>query len=130
MGVLIYFANQRLLEKRFRKLLTAILYGGIMVAVGAGSFAVAPQLGKPQPLSITQPTQVTVTVASIGMDGLCPRGTVLHGVAIGGTWQDPIVVTEATGRCPAQQLTVDHGQAVVVPVLGSSPSASATPPAP
>ena len=127
MGVLIYFANQRLLEKRFRKLLKGILYGGIAVAVGAGAFAVAPQLGKPKPLSITQPTRVTVTVVSIGMDGLCPPGTVLHGVAVGGTWQDPVVVTEAMGRCPAQPLTVDHGQAVVVPVLGTSPSASATP---
>ena len=121
MGVVISFANQRLLERRFRKLIFAILFGGAVVALGAGAFAVAPEIGGQQPLSITQPTRVTITVVGNGLGELCPRGTQLQGVAVGGTWEEPIVVTEKAGICPAQQVTLNPGQAVAVPVLEPSP---------
>lgn len=125
--VLIAFANQRLLEKRFRKLIYAVIFGGAVVFLGAGAFAAAPNFGTPQPISITQPTRVTIMVIGNGLGQLCPPGTLLQGVAVGGTWEEPIVVTERAGQCPAQQVTLDHKQAVAVPVLGSSPSADATP---
>jgi hypothetical protein len=125
--VLIAFANQRLLEKRFRKLIYAVIFGGAVVFLGAGAFAAAPNFGTPQPISITQPTRVTITVIGNGLGKLCPPGTVLQGVAVGGTWEEPLVVTERAGQCPAQQVTLDHKQAVAVPVLGSSPTADATP---
>jgi hypothetical protein len=127
MGVIIAFANQKLLEQRFQKLIHAIVIGGGVVALGAGAFAVAPKWEEPQPLSITQPTQVTVRVVGNGLGSLCPPDTLLKGVAVGGTWDKPIVVTEKAGTCPAQQVTLDHGQAIAEPVLVPSPSASATP---
>lgn len=117
--VLIAFANQRLLEKRFRKLIYAVIFGGAVVLIGAGAFAAAPNFGTPQPISITQPTRVTITVTGNSLGQLCPPGTLLQGVAVGGTWEEPLVVTERAGQCPAQQVTLNHKQAVVVPVLGS-----------
>jgi hypothetical protein len=121
MGVTVAFANQRLLEQRFRKLIHSILFGGAVVALGAGAFAVAPKIGKPAPLSITQPTRVTVRVVGNNLGKSCPPGTLLQGVAVGGTWQEPIVVTEEAGSCPAQQVTLNPGQAIAVPVLDPSP---------
>ena len=56
--VIISFRNQKLLEQRFHKLMIAIFFGGAVVALGAGAFAASPKLGKPQPILITQPTQV------------------------------------------------------------------------
>lgn len=125
MRVLIAFANQTLLEYRFRKLVHAIILGGIVIAIGVGAFVVAPKLGKPQALSITQPTQVSITVKSLGNS--CKPGTLLQGVAVGGTWDEPVVVTEEKDGCPAQKVVLNNGQAVVMPVLGSTPSAIATP---
>lgn len=128
MSVIIAFANQRLLEHRFRRLTFAILFGGAIVALGAGAFAVAPNIGKPQPLLITQPTRVTIRVVGNGLGKLCPPDTLLQGVAVGGTWEKPIVVTEKAGTCPAQRVTLDRGQAIAVPVLGPSPSTTVPPP--
>lgn len=125
--VLIAFANQRLLERRFRKLIRGVIIGGGIVFVGAAAFAAAPNFGVAQPISITQPTRVTITVTGNSLGKLCPPGTLLQGVAVGGTWEEPLVVTETAGRCPGKQLTLEHNQAVVVPVLGSSPSADVTP---
>lgn len=122
MTIIIAFANQNLLEQRFRKLVTAIIVGGLVVAVGAGAFAVAPKFSKSQPLSITQPTRVTITIESFGLGSLCPPGTLLQGVAVGGTWDAPVVVTEKSGACPAQRVTLDHGQAIALPVLGQCPA--------
>lgn len=124
MVVLIAFANQRLLERRFRKLLLAIRFGGAVVVIGAAAFAAAPKLGEPQPLSIGQPIPVTITVVGNHLGKSCPPNTVLRGVAIGGTWEQPIVVTEKAGACPAQQATIDHDQAIVVPVVARSASAA------
>jgi hypothetical protein len=126
MNVLIAFANQMLLEQRFRKLLSTIFYGGAVIVIGVGAFVVAPKLGTPQALSVTQPIQVTIRVIK-GLGPSCKPGTLLQGVAVGGTWDKPVVVTEEKDGCPAKEMTLDDGQAVAVPVLGPSPSASATP---
>lgn len=126
MNVLIIFANQMLLERRFRKLISAISLGGAVVALGVGAFVVAPKLGNPQPLSITQPTQVTIRVLK-GLGQSCTPGTLLQGVAVGGTWDEPIVVTQGKDGCPAQEVTLNKGQAVAVPLFAPSSSASATP---
>jgi hypothetical protein len=125
MRVLVAFANQRLVEYRFRKLVHAIIGGGIVIALGVGAFVTAPKLAKPTTLSITQPTQVSVSVAN-GFGKSCKQGTLLQGVAVGGTWDEPVVVTEAKGGCAAQKVVVNNGQAVVLPVVGSRPSAIAT----
>lgn len=127
MNVLISFANQRLLVQRFRKLLAAIFIGGSIIALGAGAFVVAPKLGKPEALSITHPTQVTVRVVGKGLGRFCPPGTLLRGVAVGGTWDEPIVVTETAGACPAKEMTLNNGQAVIAPVLEPSSAGSTTP---
>ena len=120
MDVIIMFANQKLLEERFRRLIHAIVIGGALVAFGVGAFAVAPKWAEPQALSITRPTQVTVRVVGNGLGGLCPPDTLLKGVAVGGTWEKPIVVTEQAGTCPAQRVTLDHGQAIAEPVIAPS----------
>jgi hypothetical protein len=126
MRVLVAFANQRLLEHRFHKLVHAIVGGGIVIALGVGAFVVAPKLAKPEALTITQPTRVSISVRS-GYGHGCRPGLLLQGVAVGGTWDEPVVVNDANPGCPAQEVVVNNGQAAVVPVLGSAPSATTTP---
>jgi hypothetical protein len=121
-GQLIAFANQKLMEHKFGKLKMAVRFGGIAVAIGVGAFAVAPKFSTETPLPITRPTGVTVHISSNNFGSGCPSGMVLEGVAVGGTWEKPVVITEAKGTCEARQVTLSPGQAVAVPQVSESPS--------
>jgi hypothetical protein len=118
------------MEHRFWRLQRAIFSWGSVIALGVALFAVAPQIADPRPLAITVPTRVVLTVVGDGFQGSCPPNTVLQGVAVGGTWQEPIVVTDPSGDCPAQELTLDSQQAIAVPVVPSSPSPTPSSPSP
>ncbi len=121
-GQLVAFANQKLMEHKFSRLKMAVRIGGLTVAVGVGSFVLAPKFATETPLSITQPTPVFVQVTSNKFGPGCPRGMLLEGVAVGGTWQKPIVVTKAQGTCGARQVTLNSGQAIAVPQVSRSPT--------
>jgi hypothetical protein len=126
-GQLIAFANQKLMEHQFSRLKTAVRIGGLAVGAGVASFVLAPKLSTEIPLPVTQPTPVSVQVTSDKFGPDCPRGTLLQGVAVGGTWEKPIVVTEAQGTCGARQVTLNSGQAIAVPQVSRSPSPSPSP---
>ena len=129
-GELIAFANQALMEHRFRRLQRSIFSWGSVIALGVALFAVAPQIADPRPLAITAPTRVALTVIGNGFQGKCPPNSTLQGVAVGGTWEEPIVVTDASGDCPAQKITLDSQQAIAVPVVPSSASPTSSSPSP
>jgi hypothetical protein len=121
-GQLIAFANQKLMEHKFTRLKRAVRIGGIAVAVGVGSFVLAPNFSTGTPLAITQPTPVSIRIISDKFAAGCPSGMLLQGVAVGGTWEKPIVATEAQGSCGARQVTLDSRQAIAVPRVSESPS--------
>lgn len=125
---LIAFANQKLIEQRFRRVQQAISVAGVLLVLGAGSFAVAPQLARVQSIGITQPTAVNITILKYGD---CPMDTNLGGVAVGGDWDSPIVnIKQRVAKCPIGSVTFKTGEAVITPVLPSAspaPTALSTP---
>src|SRR5712691_2046997 len=98
---LIAFANQKLIEHKFNQLKIAVQIGGLAVVVGVGCFVAAPKFAKMTPLPIMRTTPVSIRVVGNKFGAGCPSGTLLQGVAIGGTWTNPIVVTKTNGACTA-----------------------------
>jgi len=124
---LIAFANQKLIERKFQRLKTAVTIGGILVATGVAVFAIAPQLGTPS-LQVDRPTNVTVHVLSgEAIARGCTR-TVVQGVAIGGPWREPTIVTVAAPGCPSKILILRDKIGYAVPSLPPTPSPTPSPP--
>ncbi|MGW6880815.1 hypothetical protein ACWGEU_11205 [Streptomyces goshikiensis] len=107
---------------RFARLKRQLLPHGIVFLIGIFGFAWLTLL-YPQRFAgtakITTPVQVEVTVPSesaatrSGLEKGCV-GT-LTGAAVGGTLDEPVVVTRPTERCPAHELDDTH-HLVVVPL--------------
>lgn len=116
-GQLIAFANQKVISRQFKHLRRAVQGGGFAIVLGVAGFAIAPHVGKAQPLTILEPTPVTVTVldpAVLGIPG-CEAGTTLAGTAVGGNWRHPLVVAGPTGSCRIGPTHLDSDGALVVP---------------
>ena len=75
------------------------------------------------PLDVTQVTPVAVRVAdgATAFGANCPKGSVLRGVAVGGSWIEPVVVTDQTGECEARRVTLSSRKAIVIPQLPQRP---------
>jgi hypothetical protein len=126
-GTLIAFANQRIIEHRFDILKWAVRGGGIAVAVGVGLFAVAPKVAESRPLNVNRPTAVRIVVErpeTFGSDCVATR---LAGVALGGTWTRPIVVSEPTESCPTKRLTLTRKTGFAIPRVAPDTSPPSPP---
>jgi hypothetical protein len=117
---LIAFANQRVIEQRFRALRRSVQYGGIAVLVGVGLFALAPKWAQPSPLAVASPTRVTVVVKIPNKFGPACTSAQLSGIAIGGTWDEPIVVTDAAKGCLVTKLDLVSNIGYAIPVMTGS----------
>jgi hypothetical protein len=122
-GQIIAFANQRVMEHRFERLKRAVIVGGLGVAAGVALFVVAPKLAVEQALDVTKltPVSVRLVAASDAFGPNCPVGSLLTGVAVGGTWDEPIVATDRTDQCDARQLALSTETAIVVPQVKTEP---------
>lgn len=118
---LISFSNQRVAEASFKQLKSRVVQGGALLAVGAALFALASTWS--HPLSITGPTPVVVYPAhgSKAFGENC-SATSLHGVAIGGDWEAPVVTIASYPGCPSTRLTVTRDIGIVVPVTNHTGS--------
>jgi hypothetical protein len=120
---LIAFANQKLIETKFQRLKHFIMGGGAMVAGGVVAFALAPLLGTllgTPSLQVDRPTAVTINLVS---GGVIDRGCTLRqlpGVAIGGRWSNPTVVTAAMPGCPSRMLKLTNGIGRAVPSVAAT----------
>lgn len=123
-GQLIAFANQRVIERKFGALRHAVQFGGIAVLVGVALFALAPKKAQPTSLTVVAPTRVTVMVKTPSTFGPACTVTQLNGIAIGGTWDEPIVITEATKDCQETKLVLRSDIGFAVPAIAASPSSS------
>jgi hypothetical protein len=129
-GQMIAFANQKVMEHRFAKLKAGVRVGGAAVIAGVALFALAPKLAAQKPISIDQPTRVSIHILRPGTFGpSCKKGTTTTGIAIGGTWSKPIVVTESRSGCESRNLTLMPDVGIVTP-LGPLPSAPGPSPSP
>jgi hypothetical protein len=116
-GQLIAFANQRVIERKFRALKHAVQYGGIAVLVGVALFALAPKWAQPTPLAVVAPTRVTVIVKTPSAFGPACTSARLNGIAIGGNWNEPIVITQASDGCQETRLVLKSEIGFAIPVV-------------
>jgi hypothetical protein len=126
-GTLIAFANQKIIEHRFQQLKWAVRVGGAAVAIGVGLFALAPKVAQPKPLAVDTPTNVTIVVKRPKVFGKGCTDMQLSGVALGGSWSRPIIVTRPTSSCPSKRLTLTARTGFAVPVISSSSAGGARP---
>jgi hypothetical protein len=119
---LIAFANQRVIERRFRVLRRSVQLGGIAVLIGVGAFALAPKFAQPSPLAVAKPTQVTIFVKLPSKFGPTCTAAQLNGIAIGGDWDEPVVVTDASKGCRVTKLDLLSKIGIAIPVITSSSS--------
>ncbi len=117
-GQLVAFANQHVVEQRFRVLKSSVQYGGAAVLAGVALFALAPKLAQERPLSVTAPTKIHITVKQPGKFGRSCTMRELTGVAIGGSWDEPIVITDAAAGCPVTRLVLKSSIGLAIPAGG------------
>ncbi len=130
---LIDAAHLYLAQRAFRRLIRALWIGGIVAVAGIVIFI----LTTTNPTSlVTTPMQVHVMIAQnaprhdLASAGLAPAcaGQALTGMAIGGSYAEPVVVTNQTPSCPAQQFTLRRTLGIAIPVINPpAPSFVTTP---
>ena len=117
-------AHLYLAQRAFRRLIRALWIGGIVAVIGIVVFILTTT--HPNPTSpVTTPMQVHVVIAQnaprrdLAAAGLAPAcaGQTLTGVAIGGSYAEPVVVTNQTPSCPAQLFTLSRALGVDIPVI-------------
>ncbi len=116
-GQLIAFANQKVIENRFGALKNSVRYGGSLVIIGVAVFALAQKAATPSTLDITQPTKITIVVKDPSKFGSGCSQKQLSAVAIGGTWDKPIVVSTPSAGCTAAQLELSASIGYAIPVV-------------
>lgn len=115
-------AHLYLARQAFGRLIRALWIGGVIAVAGIVVFILAT--ASPTSL-VTTPMQVHVVIAQnaplrdLAAAGLAPAcaGHTLTGVAVGGSYDEPIVVTNQTPWCPARLFTLRHALGVAIPVI-------------
>ena len=107
--------------RNYASLKNQLALNGVFFLVGVLGFAwltlLYPQRITPYP-PVTAPVQIEVTVpsakaaAQAGLEKTC-AGKRLTGAAVGGTLDNPVIVTRAQKDCPAHRLTDPHGLVVI-----------------
>jgi hypothetical protein len=115
-------ARLYLARQAFRRLIRALWIGGVIAIAGIVAFI----LSTTSPTSlVTTPMQVHVVIAQnaplndLEAAGLAPAcaGHTLTGVAVGGSYDEPVVVTNQTPSCPARLFTLRHALGVAIPIV-------------
>jgi hypothetical protein len=116
-------AQLYLAQRAFRRLIQTLWTGGILVLVGVVTFVLVTA-NTPAAL-VTSPTQVEVLIsahashADLLAAGLAQHcaGRTLTGVAVGGSYAEPLVVTNPAPSCPARQFKVTKALGLAIPAL-------------
>ena len=116
-------AQLYLAQRAYRHLIRALWTGGILAVVGVVVFVLLTANTSSAP--VTSPTQVKVLIAkhpsradlvAAGLAQAC-AGHTLTGVAVGGSYDEPLVVTDPAPSCPASQFTVTKALGLAIPVV-------------
>ena len=115
-------AQLYLAQRAFRHLIRALWIGGTVVVVGVVVFVLLT--ANPTSALVTTPAQVKVLITkhpshadllAAGLAQTC-AGRTLTGAAVGGTYREPVVVTNPAPSCPARQFTVTKALGLAIPV--------------
>lgn len=118
-------------QRAYERLIRALQAGGILTVVGVVTFAVLTSASTTE-APVTTPTRVDVLIsahaprADLLAAGLAQHcaGRTLTGVAVGGSYAEPLVVTNPAASCPAVQFKVTKALGLAIPVL-PTPEATA-----
>lgn len=135
-------AQLYLAQRAFKRLIKALWAYGSLALAGVIIFIISTAKASSS-APVTSPAQVVVLIAehpshadllAAGLAQGCV-GRTLTGVAIGGSYDQPLVVTKPAPSCPARQFKVTRGLGLAIPVVPTpeptcdcSPSLSPTPP--
>ena len=116
-------AQLYLAQRAFRRLIRALWACGTLAISGVIIFILLT--AKTSSAPVTSPTQVVVLIAQhpshadLRAAGLAPGcvGRTLTGVAVGGSYDQPLVVTKPASSCPARQFKVTRGLGLAIPVV-------------
>jgi hypothetical protein len=119
------FARGELTRRAYKRLSSTVTgWPGCLFAVAVIGFAVAVSrpVPKPPPVGAAYRLDVLLTgkAAALRKAGLptgCRPGGRLTGVALDGTLTEPVVVTEASGGCPATRFTVTPSVGIPMPYV-------------
>jgi hypothetical protein len=113
-------AQLSLAEMRFQRLADRFTPGGVLFAAAVLAFAWLTSTPQ-NSLEVTKPTPVLLYIKDAAEAGLSPDCHIaeLHGIAVGGTFLQPDVVTQATPDCASSVIRGGAG-VVVVPVIGGN----------
>lgn len=115
-------AHLYLARRAFGRLIRALWVGGVIAVAGIVGFILTT--ASPTSL-VTTPVQVHVVIArnaplsDLAAAGLAPAcaGQTLTGVAVGGSYDEPVVVTSQAPSCPSRLFTLRQAVGVAIPVI-------------
>jgi hypothetical protein len=116
-------AQMYLARQAFRRLIRTLWIGGSLTVIGVVVFVLTT--ATPPIMLVTTPTQVQVIIAkhpsqsdlmAAGLTQAC-AGRTLTGVAVGGSWDEPFVITYPASSCPARLFKVTRALGLAIPVL-------------
>jgi hypothetical protein len=119
------YVNYEYARRTYRMVVKrSLAAGGTIVALGIVAFVFEIAQAPPAPLSVSEPTPVTLYLNSTNktvMKKLCGQ-TLVRGVAVAGRLRTPEVAVPASAKCPAARLTVGSKQGVAVPIVSPLPT--------
>jgi hypothetical protein len=116
-------AHLELTRSEYRRLINRFPAFGVIFVAAICVFTVASHPSPQRGAAITSPANVRVTVVDRSKAGLPPecRDYTLPGVAVGGTWDKPTVITQSTPQCPSR--LIEQGNGILAqPLLAVPPS--------
>ncbi len=107
-------------ERSFRILMRMLPVAGMITLVGIVAFTFVTATEEPDGIAIReQPVPVEIVLTEEGrewaLEVLGCRGPRLRGVAVGGTLDEPTVVTGGTLECKPARFVATHERAIVLP---------------
>jgi hypothetical protein len=115
------FVNYEFVRRTFRKLFPRLATGGLVVALGVGTFVFQTAQSPPPDQAVNRPIPVRLFLKSNWVDrdrlGSKCSANGVAAVAVGGTLSEPEVVTQEGAGCNATRLTITDDAGVAVPIL-------------
>ncbi len=115
-------AHLELTRYEYRRLVKWLPLFGLLFALAICGFEIAIRSAPPPGAAISVPTNVRIVILDRTKAGLPPscQETTLQGVAVGGTWDKPTVVTQDTPQCHSQLIEGGSG-ILAVPQVPAPP---------
>jgi hypothetical protein len=116
------FINYEFVRRTFRHLFPRLAAGGLIVALGVGTYVFQTAQSPPKDQAVNRPTAVRLYLKpdsdELKQLGKACQANGLPAVAVAGSFSEPEVVTDSSGGgCMPTRLTITQDAGVAVPVV-------------